>query len=347
MLEAGVVLLHDLTKHSVIGLEILRKFSLFQRVFSGLRHEAGVRTVDAVIGVDYSGFNLRFAEAIARDARSQKGPFQNWRPRLIQYISPQVWASRPGRARRMEGCLDLLLSILPFEPAWFAERTPRLRVVHVGHPLADRHPLNPTPADPARHEPPLLVLLPGSRPGELERHLPVMIPAALRVRRETGARVRLILPGLSLEPLARRHLVDSLDAKIQTGHLAEGLQDASVAMASTGTVTLECAWHGVPTVALYRTSPLTYAVGRRIVTVRHLAMPNILAGGPVIPEFVQDDATPDRLAEAAIGFIRDPQRSSQTRKRLLDLAATLGSRGTADRAAVAIQDLFGDVGGSV
>jgi lipid-A-disaccharide synthase len=135
-----------------------------------------------------------------------------------------------------------------------------------------------------------------------------------------------------------------LDGDVQVAGLAEGLQDASVAMASTGTVTLECAWHGVPTVALYRTSPLTYAVGRRIITVKHLAMPNILAGGSVIPEFVQDEATPDRLAEAVIGYIRDPERSAQTRRRLLDLASTLGDRGTADRAAAAIQTLFGGVG---
>ncbi len=346
MREAGVDLLDDLTEHSVIGLEILRKLALFRRVFSRLRCEARKRTVDAVIGVDYSGFNLRFAEAIARDARRHRGSFQNWHPRLVQYISPQVWASRPGRARRMEGCLDLLLSILPFEADWFADQAPRLRVVHVGHPLADRHPGEFSMPARVRSSPPLLVLLPGSRPGELERHLPVMIPAAQRVRQETGAGIRLILPRASLKPLAQRYIRGCLDAEIEVGRLAEGLQEASVAMASTGTVTLECAWHGVPTVALYRTSPITYAVGRRIITVKHLAMPNILAGGPVIPEFVQGDATPDRLAEAAIGYIRDPERSAQTRQRLLDLASTLGGQGTADRAAAAIQALFGGVGTS-
>jgi lipid-A-disaccharide synthase len=344
MREAGVVLLHDLTEHSVIGLEILRKLAVFRRVFSTLRREARAQTVDAVIGVDYSGFNLRFAEAIARDARRHMGPFQNWRPRRIQYISPQVWASRPGRARRMEACLDLLLSILPFEADWFATRAPRLRVVHVGHPLADRHPRDFSSVIAPRSGTPLLVLLPGSRPGELERHLPVMVPAAQRVRQETGARIRLILPRASLEPIAQRHIGGRLDAEVQLGGLAEGLRNASVAMASTGTVTLECAWHGVPTVALYRTSPVTYAVGRRIVTVKHLAMPNILAGGPVIPEFVQDEATPDRLAEAAIGYIQDPETSARTRRRLLDLASTLGDRGTADRAAAAIQELLGGVG---
>jgi len=171
-----------------------------------------------------------------------------------------------------------------------------------------------------------------------------MVPAAQRVRQETGARIRLILPRASLEPIAQRHIGGRLDAEVQLGGLAEGLRNASVAMASTGTVTLECAWHGVPTVALYRTSPVTYAVGRRIVTVKHLAMPNILAGGPVIPEFVQDEATPDRLAEAAIGYIQDPETSARTRRRLLDLASTLGDRGTADRAAAAIQELLGGVG---
>lgn len=167
-----------------------------------------------------------------------------------------------------------------------------------------------------------------------------MIPAAQRVQRETGARVRFVLPRESLEPLVRRLLPDALNATIHVDQLSASLREASVAMASTGTVTLECAWHGVPTVALYRTSPLTYAVGRRIVTVKHLAMPNILAGGPVIPEFIQDQATPDRLAEAAIGYLHDPKRSAETRRRLLELASTLGGPGTADRAAAAIQGLF-------
>ena len=170
-----------------------------------------------------------------------------------------------------------------------------------------------------------------------------MVPAALRVQQQTGARIRLILPRDSLAPLTRRHMPEGLVAEILVGDLAGSLGEASVAMASTGTVTLECAWHGVPTVALYRTSPLTYAVGRRIVTVKHLAMPNIMAGGPLIPEFVQDEATPDRLAEAAIGFIRDTRRSTDTRRRLLDLASTLGGFGTADRAAAAIQGLVDGV----
>lgn len=340
MRKAGVALFHDLTVHSVIGLEILRKALFFREVLATLKREARTRTVDAVIGIDYSGFNLRFAEAIARETRGSSRAFANWRPRLVQYISPQVWASRPGRAKRMEACLDLLLTILPFEPDWFAEHAPNLSVVHVGHPLADRHSRGDSQADPIRKDPPLLVLLPGSRPGELARHLPVMIPAALRVQRETGARIRFVLPRESLEPLVRRLLPDALHATTHIDQLSASLREASVAMASTGTVTLECAWHGVPTVALYRTSLLTYAVGRRIVTVKHLAMPNILAGGPVIPEFVQDMATPDRLAEAAIGYLQDPKRSAETRRRLLELASTLGGPGTADRAAGAIQGLF-------
>lgn len=344
MRKAGVTLFHDLAEHSVIGVEILKKLRFFRAVFSTLRREARAQSVDAVIGVDYSGFNLRFAEAIARETRRPAGPFQNWHPRLVQYISPQVWASRPGRARRMERHLDLLLSILPFESEWFARRAPGLRVVHVGHPLADRHPVARSEASPVGNSQSLLVLLPGSRPGELERHLPVMIPAAQRVQRETGARILFVLPRESLEPSVRRHLSEGpglgLEAEIRIGQLSASLQAASVAMASTGTVTLECAWHGVPTVALYKTSPLTYAVGRRIVTVQHLAMPNILAGAALIPEFVQDEATPGRLAEAAIGYLRDPGKNAATRQRLLELASTLGTSGTADRAAAAIQGLF-------
>ena len=129
MAEAGVELAFDMTQHAVVGLwEVLRNYFKFRRLFNQLLDLAVERRPDAVICVDFSGFNRRFAAALRERQQSIPG----WRLRMVQYVSPQVWASRPGRVRTMERDLDLLLSIFPFEKAWYAEHAPRLRVEFVG-----------------------------------------------------------------------------------------------------------------------------------------------------------------------------------------------------------------------
>lgn len=343
MAAAGVDLRFELTRHSVIGLEILGRLRWFREVFRQLLRLAQEQVPDVVLGVDYAGFNLRLASAIRRVARRQNGPFGNWRPRIVQFVSPQVWASRPGRARRMEKTHDLLLCILPFEVAWYARHAPALNVTFVGHPIVDRHAHSPPPREQESSEGsmPALVLLPGSRPGELQRHLPVMLPAAREVSKAAGGllQIQMVLPREELRPLAVALSRDFPEVAIQVGGLDETLRQATVALASTGTVTLECAWFGVPTVTLYKTSRLTFEIGRRIITVPHLAMPNLLAGGPLLPEFVQHTATPPALAGALIDLLRNRDRRAEMRVRLRDVARSLGPPGAAQRAADAILNL--------
>lgn len=344
MAAAGVELAFELTGHSVIGLEILGRLRWFRQVFQKLLEMARTELPDGIIGVDYAGFNLRFASAVRNVVRSQRGPFSNWNPRIVQFVSPQVWASRPGRARRMESTHDLLLCILPFEPDWYALHAPRLPVRFVGHPIVDRH----SPSEPPSEieappgSPATLLLLPGSRPGELRRHLPVMLPAAREASLATGCRQRMILPREELRELAMQLCQGNPEVEIQVGGLDDALRQATVALASTGTVTLECAWFGVPTVTLYKTSRLTFEIGRRIITVPHLAMPNLLAGGPLLPEFVQHTATSAALAGALKDLLDDRERRSRMRVRLRDVARSLGSPGTARRAAASILALLPD-----
>jgi lipid-A-disaccharide synthase len=335
MAAAGVELRHDLTRHSVIGLEILRRYAELRGAFQDLLDHAMRERPDIVVGVDYGGFNLRFAAALRARVARERGPFLNWRPQLVQYVSPQVWASRPGRVKTLARTQDLLLSILPFEPAWYAARAPNLRVEFVGHPIVDRHGQEPVVA-PDPDPPATLLLLPGSRVGEVQRHLPVMIPAAEHVAAATGARVRMVLPQESLRAIAAPFTAALPGLEVQIGGLAAALRGATVALASTGTVTLECAWFGVPTVALYRTSWLTYEVGRRLITVKYLAMPNLLAGEAVMPEFVQAAATPEALAAVALEWFRSPERRAETRAQLARVAKSLGPPGAGRRAAAAI-----------
>jgi lipid-A-disaccharide synthase len=133
MAAAGVEILCDLTAHSVIGpADALRQLGRFRRAFRQLSEAARERTPDVVIGVDFGAFNLRFLKAITEMTRERSGPFQNWRPRRVQFVSPQVWASRAGRAQEMPRILDQLLSILPFEKEWYARNAPGVRVDFVG-----------------------------------------------------------------------------------------------------------------------------------------------------------------------------------------------------------------------
>ena len=137
MATAGVELAFDLTEHSVVGFsDVLKNYFKFRRLFHQLVALAIERKPDAIVGVDFGGFNLRFGHAIKQYTR--ENPFSKWNPKIVQFVSPQVWASRPGRAKLLEADYDLLLSIFPFEKDWYAQRTPKLRVEFVGHPMVGR-----------------------------------------------------------------------------------------------------------------------------------------------------------------------------------------------------------------
>ena len=235
-----------------------------------------------------------------------------------------------------EQILDRLLSILPFEKEWYARNAPGVRVDFVGHPLVDRHGPPPATTDDHPGRRPHLVLLPGSRTGELRRHWPVVAPAARAIVKKTGARCTLILPNETARASLPAGVPEPEGLMVQVGGLARALSDADVAIASTGTVTLECAWFGVPTVALYRTSWSTYQIGRRIIRVPHLAMPNLLAGREVMPEFIQDAATPEALSAAVLGLLGSPPAMAAAQAALREVRGRLGPPGAAERAAEAI-----------
>ena len=342
MAAAGVDLALDLTRHSVIGIPSLAEIRRFQGFRKNLVDLAASETPAVVVGVDFFGFNGSLATHVKQAAR--RGPFLNWNPRLVQFVSPQVWASRPGRARRLEATHDLLLSILPFEKEWYAQHAPGLRVEFVGHPLVDRHSAVPAaPAAPGSA--PTLLLLPGSRRGELIRHVPVMLEAARQVRTSVGARLLLVMPSESLAEFVRPMLPADLPLEIQVGGLSQALRSSTAALACTGTVTLECAWFGVPTVTLYKTNALTYAIGKRIVTVPYLSMPNLLANAPVMPEFIQDAATPEALAGALGPYFANSVARAQAIESLAQVRARLGPPGASHRAAEAILGLLPPSGG--
>ena len=177
------------------------------------------------------------------------------------------------------------------------------------------------------------MLLPGSRPDELSRHLPVMLGALQTMRSELSQlESRMVLPNQSLLGQAKSiGLPEHL--QLQVSNLADALRQTDLGIASTGTVTLECAYFGVPAVALYKTSWFTWQIAKRIVTIKYAAMPNLLANEEVFPEFIQDAATPANIAKAGLELLRDEARRQRLKVRLAQIVSSLGPPGAADRAA--------------
>jgi lipid-A-disaccharide synthase len=381
MAAAGVELAFDLTQHSVIGIsDVLKNYFKFRRLFHQLLKLAIEQKPDAIIGVDYGGFNLRFGHAIKQYVRKNRSASTPWNPKIIQFVSPQVWASRPGRANLLAADYDLLLSIFPFEKDWYAKRVPKLRVEFVGHPMMGRFTIDDlrltrreseasrSRGDEAQIKEKLetphvvsykskILLLPGSRESELRRHIPILYEAARLINtRNKTASFLMVLPNQNIGDIAKtiwdskwtvpfsvdnEALHEGLRAlQFQIGNLPQALAQADVAIASTGTVTMECAFFGVPTVTLYKTSWSTYQIGKRIVKVKWLTMPNILADEEVYPEFVQGAATPKNIARAALELMQNEPRRIQIKKRLAEVVSSLGGPGATTRAATAILSLF-------
>jgi lipid-A-disaccharide synthase len=353
MAEAGAELAFDMTQHSIIGLwEAVKNYGKFKRLFDQLVNLAFERRPDVIVCVDFSGFNRRFARAIRWELEVRRTRQGDWKPKIIQYVSPQVWASRPGRAKSMARDFDLLLTIFPFEKVWYAERVPELKVEFVGNPAAERYSVGTRSTvssirqdsqsvkvgqnTDAVERVPAVLLLPGSRIGELKRHLPVMLDALKKIQ---SARPevygRMVLPNEPLAQLARAGSPPG-GLEIQIDNLADALSQSAIAIASTGTVTMECAYFGVPTVALYKTSWSTYHIGKRIIQVKYLAMPNLLANEAIFPELIQHEATAENIARAALDLLNDPQRRVVIRAKLTKVVESLGGPGASQRAARAI-----------
>jgi lipid-A-disaccharide synthase len=342
MKAAGVELTSDMMDQSMTGIPGLRKYLRDRRLFNGLFQLALNRQPDVIIGVDYNYFNLKFTHAIKQYIRSRRSWFHDWQPKLVKFVSPQVWASREARVHQMAADYDLLLAIFPFEKSWYAQRVPEFQVEYVGHPLVDtflkfsgaRSQLT------ASNTSPQFLFLPGSREGEVKRHMPVMIETLKLIRQSIpDARARIVSPSEAIARLAKSLCPDGL-FDIQVGGLLQTLAEASVCISKTGTITMECAFPGVPTVTFYKTSWINYEFAKRLVKINSLTMPNILAHEQVFPEFIQNAATAQNIAREALDLLRNESRREYIKSKLAQVVAPLGGPGASRRAAQAIVRLL-------
>lgn len=287
---------------------------------------------DLVVLMDSSGFNIPFA----RRARRRGIP-------TLYYVSPQVWAWRRGRIRKIARWVNRLAVIFPFEPEVYAGT--KLPVEFVGHPLVERlrekESLEPAAARHSLGLPadvPVVALLPGSRLSEIRTQLPLQLEV-VRALHARDPRLHFALPRApSIErerleqALARARLPSLLPLRVFDGRALDVMRAADVVLAKPGTSTLEAALLGRPLVVAGRAPRLTALLLRRLVKLDSYAMPNLIAGEPVVPEFLQEEAEPERVADAIAGLIEGPARAQQL-ERLAGVRRSLSQGGAAHRAA--------------
>ncbi|MBA2704607.1 MAG: lipid-A-disaccharide synthase [Blastocatellia bacterium] len=335
MRAAGVESVVDTEALSILGLvEIASALPKFWRAYNLLKRTALERKPDAVILVDWPDFNLKLARTLHR--RGLK---------IIYYISPQLWAWRAYRARSIERNVDLLLSILPFEKDWYADRGID-QVEYVGHPLAGEVRARYNRAEFCRQmklDPrlPIISLLPGSRRKEVERILPPMLEAAalISARQPEIQFVVVVAPGRTSDEIrdivrAQRATPEPLPSclHIVSGQSREALAASDAAAIASGTATLEAALLGTPMVVVYKESLINWHTLGRLITVDHYGLVNLVAGERVATELMQDDLNGERLANELL-LLLDKKTNEDTRERLREVAHQLGEGGASERAA--------------
>jgi len=327
---------------AILGLlEIGGALPKFWQAFKLLKQAALERKPDAVILVDWPDFNLKLARALHR--RGLK---------VIYYISPQLWAWRSYRARNIRRDVDLLLSILPFEQDWYADRGID-HVEFVGHPLAGEvrarygraEFCRQTKLDPRL---PIISLLPGSRRKEVERILPPMLEAAalISARRPEVQFVIVVAPSRSsdeVRTLLRGQRATPLPLPsclhIVSGQSREALAASDVAAIASGTATLEAALLETPMVVVYKESLINWHTLGRLITTDHFGLVNLVAGERVATELMQDDLNGERLANELL-LLLDEKRNEEARARLREVARELGEGGASERAAEIILEVL-------
>jgi lipid-A-disaccharide synthase len=335
--EQGAQIIFPASRLAVVGLmEVAEKLPEVWRALKTIGRTLKRERPALVILVDFPDFNFW----VARLAKWHGVP-------VMYYISPQVWAWRSYRVRTIARLVDRMVVIFPFEAEFF--RSKGVPVDFVGHPFRETLPSLPLREellenwglDPTRLT---LALLPGSRASEIERHLPLMLTGAELIRRAIPE-VQFLLPLASTAP---QGLVEALvhdwvaagglrspgpPLLILPGQAYAALSAAHLAIAASGTATVEAALAGTPTIIVYRLSPVTYEVGKRLIRVDYIGMANLLAKESLFPELIQEDFTPERLAQEALNLIQTPGRLEALRQGLGRVVTRLGGPGASARAA--------------
>ena len=320
---------------AVLGLwEVLRKYGYFREQFHETLREIRESKPDAVVLIDYPGFNLRLARALRRQAPRQK---------IIYYISPQVWAWDHGRIKRMAHFIDLVLCIFPFETDLYNQVG--LRALFVGHPMIER--LQDRKIDTQR-DPNLIGLFPGSRSREVRKIFPVMLETVRELRKhnrnlrfEVAAASEQLALEMSPAVAGLDQSQDGEAIQIKVDETAVIMQRAWAGIVASGSATLEAAYFRLPFVLIYKVMWPTYLAARLVVNVKYLGMPNLLADKEVVPEFIQYRAKPRAVVEAVQPLIENANARERMISEFDSIIGRLGETGASERAARAIIEEMG------
>lgn len=324
--KAGVKVLVDASDLSVVG--ITEVFSKIPHVFKGLRIAKNIlKTVrpELLILIDFPDFNLH----IAATAKKLGIP-------VLYYISPQIWAWRPGRIKKIGKLVNHMAVILPFEAEFYRER--KVPVTFVGHPLLDNHPLpEKTVLEKRKKDMTIIGLLPGSRHGEITRHLPVMLEAAQILCKKIKNIKFIVSQAPEVDKRYVEEIINQCRGTAEVEIVAESVtkifDQARAVIAASGTVTLESAISGTPMVIIYRVSPVSYYLGRFLIRVKNIGLVNLIAGKKIVPELVQKEASAERIADTLFQMLSDTDNFEKIRFELLNIRKVLGGPGASERVA--------------
>lgn len=312
----------------VVGLwEVLKKYGYFRQKMDQAMEALSALKPEAVILIDYPGFNLRLAKALRESGFVGK---------IIYYISPQVWAWKKGRVKTMAKVLDLMICIFPFEKVLY--ETSGLRTEFAGHPMVDRVQ---TYRRAWPREEGLVGFFPGSRSTEVRKLFPVMMETAKLIKQQMPtARFAVSAANERLAADMRTMIAasDMPEARswVEVGSAYDLMQRAQVGLVASGTATLEAACFGLPYLLVYKVNPLTYVVGKAVVRIKHIGMVNVLAGRQVVKEMVQGAFKPAKLSHEMLHLLQDKEAREALKTELAKVVAQLGEGGAYRRAADAV-----------
>lgn len=328
MKDAGVDIIFHVRDLGVVGIiEVLYHLKAIRDAFGTVRKLIETGGIDIVILIDYPDFNLR----MARMAKGRDIP-------VVYYISPQIWAWRGGRIKKIAMLVDKMIVILPFEEKIY--RDAGVDCEFVGHPLLDDIETSFNKAEfCAKHgidpDRPIIGLMPGSRRGEIRFILPIMMDSAMIISRKIPD-VEFILPvAPTIEDEEIRDIIRRwpIDIKILRGQSNDVIRSSDAMMIASGTSTLQAAILGKPMVIIYSVSFITYLIGRLLVRVRHLGLVNLVAGEGIVPEFIQYRAKPEIISETIIELLNNQKKRDDMIKGLSLVRSKIGAPGASHRAA--------------
>ncbi len=325
--EAGGEVLFDIKDHSLMGfVEVLKKLPDVWKLRNAFIDLMEKRKPDVLLTIDYPGFNMRLAK-LAKERGIN----------VVYFIAPQVWAWRPGRAADVAKVTDKIACIFPFECDFY--KSYGADIEFIGHPLVDtvKPSLSRKEAEELagkRTGHPLILLMPGSREMEIQRLLPVMLDA-VKILKQKRPELDFAIPRAAT--IAKEILEDSvrqagLNIRLIEGHNYDVMSVADLAIVTSGTVTLEAAMCGLGCEILYKSSPVSFWIAKRVVKIPNIGLPNIVAGRQIEPELLQDDCTPENISSTALELL-EPERFAQLQRDLQEVKEKLGEPGAVKRVA--------------